>query len=126
MVILVETEFETVDTETDNQPIKPQSKGSILYSQSYMVVLCKLSIAISDIAEEETYSGIFIPESPESPLWFAREDDEKILSVMDILRIVNPNEVTNHDGEVLVLDESIDDDIVIQWSATSSLLVLVF
>ncbi len=34
-----ETEFETVDIETDNWPTKPQSKGSI-YSQSDILVLC--------------------------------------------------------------------------------------
>ncbi len=60
-------------------------------------MLCKpylcLSIAISDIAEgEENYSGILFTESPECPRWFAREDEEKILSVRDILRIVNPND----------------------------------
>ncbi len=41
-----------------------------------------------------------------------REDEEKILSDRDILRIVNPNEVTNHDSEILVLDERIYDDAV--------------
>ncbi len=61
-----------VDIETDNLPSKPQSKGSI-YSQNYMVVICKpylcLSIAISDIAEEEkNYSRIIFSESTGSPL----------------------------------------------------------
>ncbi len=41
--------------------------------------LC-LSIGISDIAEEEeNFSGILFPESPESPLWFVREHEEKYL-----------------------------------------------
>ncbi len=41
-----------------------------------------------------------------------REDEEKIFSVRGILRIVNQNEVTNPDGEIQVLDESIYDDTV--------------
>ncbi len=72
-----------------------------------------MSIAISDIAEEEkNYSTLLFTKSLESPLWFEREDEENILSIRDMFRIVNPNEVTNHDGEILVLDESIYDDVV--------------
>ncbi len=55
-----ETEFETVDIKTDNWPAK--HKARVCYSEGDILVLCKpylcLSIAISDIAEEENYSGI--------------------------------------------------------------------
>ncbi len=47
-----------------------------------MPYIC-LFIAISDIAEEEeNYSGILFTDSPESPLWFEKEDEKNIVLVI--------------------------------------------